>query len=122
MIANIPNSIAENGLCRGEDLLFNAYAMDSAELVMTIPDVVYNYRLGGITSTNVRLIDDLFSYKDMIDSFLAVKAPVPKPLLDVEFAAYTLSILLKRYQNNARSPIGDLRGFYAHYYFNLICL
>jgi len=81
-------------LSRSGDVLFNMYCMPYADLIATIPDVVYYYRYGGGTSrlNNELMNDATTAYnfkKDMIEKYQFDKA---KP-----YIARELTIWLQQY-------------------------
>lgn len=112
-LIGIPKHIRVSGLRRGEDGLINAFAFQSAQRILLIPNSLYCYRVGGVTATNERLVDDLFSYERILDAEFSPYVPFDQKLLVAEFACYLLTILLKRYQNCIDLNAGELKGFYS---------
>ncbi|MBX9033740.1 glycosyltransferase family 2 protein [Gordonibacter massiliensis (ex Traore et al. 2017)] len=112
LVLAAPLEARNNGLRRGEDMLLNAFLYESAETIVDIPDRLYCYRLGGVTSSNERLIDDLFLYRDKLNRIFADKVPVSGEKLNAEFDSYLLAIALKRYQNCSFLTKRDMVEFY----------
>lgn len=112
LLQSIPICIRENGLRRGEDALVNAAAMSSSDSTLFIPDCIYCYRYGGVTATNENLINDLFSYKALLDELFGNDPHPSRSRTDIEFARYCLEVIVKRFQNGAALSSTELRDFY----------
>lgn len=112
LVLSMPLDARDNGLRRGEDLLLNAYLLEGSEAVASIPDRLYCYRLGGVTSGNERLVEDLICLRDKLDTLFSGKVPLYGDELAAEFDCYLLSVLLKRYQNCSHLAKRDIVGFY----------
>ena len=70
ILQSIPLDIRENDLRRQEDMLVASHAFYAANSVTYIPNPLYCYRYGGVTSTPYRVLDDLQKYYElMIQSF-----------------------------------------------------
>lgn len=112
LVLSMPLDARDNGLRRGEDLLLNAYLLEGSEAVVSIPDRLYCYRLGGVTSGNERLVEDLTRSRAKLDALFSGKVPLYCEKLAAEFDSYLLSVLLKRYQNCSRLAKRDIVDFY----------
>ena len=65
VLQSIPLNIRENNLRRQEDMLVTSHAFYEANIVTYIPNPLYCYRYGGITSTPYRVLDDLQKYYEL---------------------------------------------------------
>ncbi len=108
----VPEDVLDNGLRRGEDILVNSYAQLMASKVLTIPDMLYRYRVGGVTSKNERLLEDLFKLKEELDRYYAPHIPCSQTDLDAESASYILNIIFRRYQSAYAVSKRDVVLFY----------
>lgn len=112
IINEIPTHIRFNRLRRGEDLLFNYAACSLADSVNFESSCIYNYRLGGVTSSTYRLLDDLLVYWQMAielgyapDEYLSD--------LRTDNSLYILQAILLRYMKCVNLSKNDLLDFYA---------
>lgn len=112
LLERVPESILGNSLRRGEDIIVNAYAYDSANAIAYIVDPVYCYRFGGITSGIESLLTDLAAFKVMIDQRFAGISPGGASAMTREHSSYVLNVIARRYQNAVACSKKDLQGFY----------
>lgn len=110
----VPKSILGNALRRGEDILVNAYAYEAARSIAYIPDQIYCYRLGGVTSGTESLLSDLVSYKELLDRRYSNCASAYSIQMCVEYASYALNVVAKRYQSAVSCDKNQLLSFYAN--------
>lgn len=112
IVNEIPDHIRLNGLRRGEDLLFNYAACSLADSVDYESSCIYNYRLGGVTSSTYRLLDDLLVYWQMaIDLGYAPDEYLPD--LRTDNSLYILQAILLRYMKCAGLSKKELLDFYS---------
>lgn len=109
----LDESVFDNALTRGEDMLVNAMAHSKANRCVELPDLVYSYRLGdGATSKNEGLLGNLLLYKDLLDSYYLPSIPYTKKEVDLEFASYLVNVLFRRYQNAVSADDDHILAFY----------
>lgn len=112
LLTELPLEVRESGLRRQEDMLVCSHAFVHARKILFIPDHLYMYRYGGVTSTSYRVINDLKRFLSLMEQTHNLKHEKDYPLLEQEFSQYVIETVHDAYF--ALSAEGDqgIRKFY----------
>lgn len=111
--SDIPAPVIQSGLRRGEDIIINAIAHSRSSRTATLEDAVYSYRIGGVTSSNYKLIDDLAARSELMKQYVIPDDLSDSPQVGYELAAYALKVIEMRYQASWDENLEDIELFYT---------
>ena len=112
LFGSIPLEIRENGLRRKEDMLVCSHAFALARKILFIPNCLYMYRYGGVTSTSFRVIGDLRRYYELMIQTHELSLSSDFPLMWREVCLYVVETVHDAYF--ALSVEGD-QGIWTFY-------
>lgn len=113
LLTQLPLEVRENELRRQEDMLVCSHAFVNAKKILFIPECLYMYRYGGVTSTSYRVIDDLKRFFQLMDKTHGLNRSQDYPLLEREFSQYVIETVHDAYFALSAEGNQGIKKFYG---------